>query len=68
MKSLGKFSVIISIIEDGKVKQDIQKNRTIYKNKDKLFMFWKGNFIPVSQNCEQYFASWENKTVNNSSE
>ena len=55
-------------MEDGKVKEEINKVRTVYSQKKNLFMFWKNNFIPLTQNGEQYFATWENKTVSSSSE
>lgn len=61
MKSLGKYSITISLIENGQVKEEIIKNRTIYQNnKDhKMFMFFKGKYIAVEQNGEQYFASFD---------
>lgn len=68
MKSIGKFNITITIMEDGKVKEEINKVRTVYSQKKNLFMFWKNNFIPLTQNGEQYFATWENKTVSSSSE
>lgn len=63
MKSFGKFEINISIERKDGTKEDILKNRTVYFKGDDRFMFFKGKYIPVTVNNEQYFASYVEEGV-----
>lgn len=44
MKKLEKTDIVVNIIENGQIVNSESKKRTVFSNKDKFYMFYKGQY------------------------
>lgn len=44
MKKLEKTSIVVNTIENGQIVHSEPKKRTVFSNKDKFYMFYKGQY------------------------